>query len=252
MPSTLWPVWSPLWKRRNRWGGWLVRFTIAAVMLVLNAAGYEAVLRIAEWRDVSLWDSTCWVDRAIPATPWSLLVYATLYLYFAATILLAPRGDRGCAALCLHMQAQVFLGLGTFVVFLTLPTHIGVRAEMEALLPEMAGPLRAAYERLYEVDVPYNAWPSLHVSLSLLMLLTSARFTLGRHQRHPYWPAGRGDGLVLALWWPAWVALCWSVVATKQHFFLDVWTGALAALCVWFLYLRRRLDRAVDGELQKT
>lgn len=249
MPSSLWPVWSPLWKQRGRWGGWMMRFVVAGVMVALNALGYETILRIAEWRDVSVWDSTCWVDRAISATPWSLGVYFTLYLYFAATILLAPRGDRGVAALCLHMQAQVLLGIGTFVIFLALPTYISVRAEMEALIPEMHGALRAAYEHLYEVDVPYNAWPSLHVSLSLLMLLTSARFTLGRHERHRYWPPGRWDRIVLALWWPAWVALCWSVVATKQHFFLDVWTGALAALVVWFLYLRRRLAVAVDGDL---
>jgi membrane-associated phospholipid phosphatase len=209
-------------------------------MLVLNGVGYEVTLRIAEWRGVSVWDSECWIDRAIPATPWAMWIYSSLYLYALATILLAPRGDKGVRALCVHLQGQVWLGSISYAIFLLLPTEIHIRAEMEAALTDVDGPLRTAYDILYLADAPYNAWPSLHVSLSLLTLLTALRFARARGEHRSSW-----------IWWGAWVALCWSVVATKQHFFLDVWTGALAALSIWFFYLRTRLNRVLGDWLQK-
>jgi membrane-associated phospholipid phosphatase len=211
--------------------------------LVLVGGTYLCVLRIAEWRAVSLWDSTGAVDRWTPALPWAIAIYFTLYLYFPLTVLLAPRGPRGVEALLFHLQAQVLLTALTSLFFLALPTKIHLRQEMEQAMLTSGALVRGLYEQLYSLDSPWNAWPSLHVSLSLLMLLTCARFTHMRHGRHGLWRAGAHDSVAVAIAAPCWIVLCWSILATKQHFFFDVWTGAIAGWLTWRLYLRPRIER---------
>ncbi len=212
----------------------LARCLILAAHLVLIGGGYSAVLRIAQLRSVSMFDSNTWVDQWVEPRPWAFWVYATLYLYFPITTLMSPRTRKGLLALLLHLQAQLVLSLVTWAVFLALPTEIHIRAQMEEAVQASSPILQQAYEVLYSLDAPWNAWPSLHVSLSLLMWLACVHFTIKPGERHTFWPRGPIDRWMIGVSFLAWLALCWSILATKQHFFFDVWTGALAGLGTWW------------------
>lgn len=169
-------------------------------------------------------------------------MYATLYLYFPLTLALSPRTRTGLRALLVHLQAQIVLTVASGCVFLICPTEIHVRQQMEQAVQATTPAMREVYEGLYRLDRPWNAWPSLHVSLSLLMLLTCAHFKIKTASHHGFWARTRMDRWVLFAGTMTWLVLCWSILATKQHFFFDIWTGALAGFVTWTLYLRPRLE----------
>ena len=234
-----WPVFRPILRLSGH--VWLARIVILIIHLVVLGGGYRCVLQIAETRGISMWDSSSWIDYWIPPTPWAFWVYATLYLYFPITMLLSPRTLEGLRALLLHLQAQVLLSILTWIVFLVCPTEIHIREQMENAIEATTPVLQEAYKGLYLLDARWNAWPSLHVSLSLLMLLACTHFTTRDGERHELWSRGTGDRRMILVGTVAWIALCWSILATKQHFFFDLWTGALAGLATWVIYLRPRL-----------
>jgi hypothetical protein len=246
-PSKLPPTWG--WLRpilRLDQHIWLARLAVLIVHLVLVGGGYRLVLRIADVRAVSLFDSSSWIDYWMQPVPWAFWIYATLYLYFPATVLLSPRTRQGLHALLLHLQAQILLSVLTWCVFLLMPTEIHIRSQMEWAVKASTPTLQKAYDILYALDARWNAWPSLHVSLSLLMLLACVHFTVKPGDRHSIWRRGRGDRWMAMAGFAAWLALCWSILATKQHFFFDLWTGAAAGMATWVLYLRPRLH-ALSG-----
>jgi hypothetical protein len=234
-----WAILRPILRLSQHIG--LARATILAIHLVFIGGGYRLVLYIAESRGISMWDSRSWIDDWVPPVPWAFWIYASLYLYFPITMLLCPGTRAGLRALLLHLQAQIILSLCTWCVFLICPTEIHIREQMEVAVQASTPILQEAYKSLYQLDSRWNAWPSLHVSLSLLMLLACAHFTTQPGSRHRLWSRGRGDRWMITAGSVAWLALCWSILATKQHFFFDLWTGALAGLVTWSFYLRPRL-----------
>jgi membrane-associated phospholipid phosphatase len=74
---------------------------------------------------------------------------------------------------------------------------------------------------------PYAAMPSLHAADALIVGITLA--IIVKH----WWAK--------ALWllWPAWV--CFSVMATANHFWLDCAAGMLVALIAGAIVHRRRI-----------
>lgn len=73
---------------------------------------------------------------------------------------------------------------------------------------------------------PYAAMPSLHAADSLIVGVTMALIV-----RKPIWKA-------LWLAWPVWVSFC--VIATGNHFWLDILAGAaIAGLAAAVIYRRR-------------
>ena len=76
------------------------------------------------------------------------------------------------------------------------------------------------YRKMIEIDTPpANAAPSLHVSLTCLLLFTLVR-DLPR-----LWPV-----------WAGFIALVWcSTLVTRQHHLIDVATGVLLTCLVIYL-----------------
>ncbi|HTK60644.1 MAG TPA: phosphatase PAP2 family protein [Candidatus Baltobacteraceae bacterium] len=96
------------------------------------------------------------------------------------------------------------------------------------LLPRPPIATASAFDRLlaalYAADRPTNLFPSLHVSLSFLFALAAGRA----------WPKRR-------LWFLAWaVLIAASTLFTRQHYFVDVIGGALAAFAAWRIFLGKR------------
>ena len=89
----VWRAWDPLWARRNALGGELLTLAGLVVLLVVNGFGYPTVARIAAWRGVTVWDPTTPLDLWIPALPWTVAIYSTMYLYLPFGVLSAPRSD---------------------------------------------------------------------------------------------------------------------------------------------------------------
>jgi membrane-associated phospholipid phosphatase len=75
----------------------------------------------------------------------------------------------------------------------------------------------------YELDPPYNCFPSLHVAYACVSALTCYR-------------VHRGVGRAAAVW-AALIGV--STLYTKQHYVVDVIAGALAAYVAYLLFLRR-------------
>jgi membrane-associated phospholipid phosphatase len=78
---------------------------------------------------------------------------------------------------------------------------------------------------------PYAAMPSLHAADALIVGISLARVC------RRWWAK--------AVWmlWPAWV--WFSVMATANHFWLDVVAGILVALIAAFVIQRRRMRRRI-------
>lgn len=155
------------------------------------------------------------LDRMIPLQPAWMFVYGSLYV-FAMVLPLLVVGDR--ALVRRAMQGYVLVILLSYAVFLLCPTS-GPRLDTIAVTGFTTWTLQA----LYEMDPPYNCFPSLHVAYSFVAAFACRR-------------VHRGVG-VAAVVWAALIAI--STLFTKQHYVADVVGGTVAALLAEVLFLRR-------------
>jgi hypothetical protein len=88
---------------------------------------------------------------------------------------------------------------------------------------------------MHTIDTPYNAWPSLHVVQSLLIVLVLRRWKVI-------------SGFKEAGVWVAWVLLCLSIMTTKQHFFWDLISGIITGLIGWYWMCKPAMDSTTNEE----
>ncbi len=214
-----WRAWAPLWRDREAAEGRLFPWALLLIVGAISGGGYGLIVQVNAWRATTVWDpSTPW-DFTIPVVPWSILAYLSLYFYFPLALKSATRTDRGRFELILLHQGILILSLVSFAFFLAFPCEILVTEQVPAELivgSDYPGPLFAAV-RFF--DRPYNAWPSLHISLSFLMLLF-----LIRQWTRP---------LAVAALSASWILLALSILTTKQHYIFDLASGLALAIGVW-------------------
>jgi len=194
----------------------------AAALTALFAAIYGSLNWLTAQREHRL---QLWFDweLAIPLVPWMVWPYLSLVAsFFLPMFALDATRIR---ALCRRLAfATVVSGLA----FLLFPAELGfVRAD------PVAGH-DAAFRFIHALDLPHNLAPSLHVSFSLVLLLTL-------RSASPSWLRAGFD---------VWLALLIaSVLFTHQHHVLDVAGGMLVALAAraavrpdgrWSINLPRR------------
>ena len=154
------------------------------------------------------------LDRTLSVQPAWTLVYGSLYVFIVALPLLVVRQPELYRR---AMQAYLMVMLVGYAGFLLYPTV----APRPAQVPGdgfSAWTLRL----VYSIDPPHGCFPSLHVAYSFVSALTCYRV-------HP------GVGVIAGLW-AALIGV--STLYTKQHYVLDVITGALAAYVAYWLFLR--------------
>jgi hypothetical protein len=149
------------------------------------------------------------LDRAIGFHPYAWVwIYQSEYLIVNAIPWLARRREE----LIRYVRGFAALSLVSFIVFLLFP--------IRAPRPPVDNP-KGMYWLLQLYDVPTNCLPSLHAGMVVFTLAFGNRI-IGRE-------VGRGVKLLFAVWGGL---ILYGTLATKEHYVVDIVTGALLALIV--------------------
>ena len=252
MPAALkpWPgIWRAAWSRREACGGALFPAFVLLVGALTVAAPYFVSNNIAATYLATVWDPECSLDRSFPVVNWMIAPYAAFYLLFPATLAAAPRDDRGRMELVLGLQALSWTTWACVAVFLLLPAEVDLRGQLTTHWVDTPPNdfEQLLFALVHDSDAPWNAWPSLHIVHSYMLVRLMTRWAL-RSRRHRVRAM-----LGLALIWSEWSMLCVSVLATKQHYLFDLLTGAVVAHVAWVVFARalKRLDEQDIGALAR-
>jgi membrane-associated phospholipid phosphatase len=154
-----------------------------------------------------------WVELQ-PAWIWFYISYYPLLIlaYFITTGLPAQRVYFGAIALSAVVGFFVFLFFPTVISRDLYPWH-----GANDWSTQMLAHIRAA-------DVPVNCLPSMHVCMSFIAVSCISLV------------CGRVGRLLLWAWF---LAICYSTMATKQHYFVDLVAGFALGLTCTAIFLRR-------------
>ena len=148
-------------------------------------------------------------ERHIPFVPLMIVPYMSIDLFFIAAPFMCV-DDRRHRAIAARLIASIMVGALFFVLF-------PLRFAFER--PAADGWLGTAFNIFRMLDKPYNQFPSLHITLGVILLELYARRT-------------RGVLRVAICVWFALIGL--SAVLTYQHHVIDVVGGlGLAVLCFY-------------------
>jgi len=188
-------------------------------------ASYYVIVHVAAASGRVGWDPTTDLDRWLPAVPIALMPYLTHVLYYPACVVRCPPGEPGTRALIGLLQTLVQVALISFAVFLFCPAKVDLRDPLQDPLLASHPLLARAFACLHALDPPFNAWPSLHISHTLVALLFIQYYENRKVVRWCLWCA----------WW----LLAASTLLTKQHLVFDGLTGAALGLGAWYWGARR-------------
>lgn len=159
------------------------------------------------------------VDNIVPFSPHAVWFYLSFFLFIPLGYFCSP-----IKRARLLMFAMQLCALVSGTVYLLYPTTMLYH---EYDLTTFSG---HALSALINIDSPQNLLPSLHVSLTLVVLnaLWSVKYKF-RTLTYCLWAA----------------AICVSVLVLKRHLFIDVVTGAVTACCaLWVVHAAKyRLER---------
>lgn len=154
------------------------------------------------------------LDRWIPFTPWSMALYASLWLYISLVPALLTWRE-----LPPYLAAVTLLSLAGFACFFFWPTAVP--------RPDIDWSRYPSVAFLKAVDASGNACPSLHVAFAVLTALWLQRLLVQLR-------APRPAQLLSGLWC---LGILWSTLATKQHVALDLYAGTALGLAVALPFL---------------
>lgn len=160
------------------------------------------------------------LDQAIPLVPAWSVVYGSLFLAALLPVMVVHQQELVRRTILAFLMAWLI----SYAVFLAYPTVSSRPAEVAG-----DGFFDWTLRIIYESDIRYNCFPSLHVAQCFIAALVC-------HRVH------RGVGAA-AVAWACLVAL--STLFTKQHYVLDVVGGVFLAGLAWFAFLRGYASDAV-------
>ncbi len=186
------------------------RYLLLALVLLWEAAGYFLINTFTHSREA--FTLSLQLDIVLPFLPSFAIFYIMEYILGVLPFLLIE------SKRLLRSVALLYLAVITFsyIVFFLFPVQM-LRPE---IIPQtISGELVSL---IYLMDLPYNAFPSLHI---ILMLLSGLILFSVRNPAAPF---------MLFMFVP--VAL--STVLIKQHYILDVLGGVVVAVAAFLLFLR--------------
>ncbi|AKF04101.1 phosphatase PAP2 family protein [Sandaracinus amylolyticus] len=158
------------------------------------------------------------LDLAIPYWPWTVWIYGTAtWAVFLAWAIVPSRLEAR------RLWASIAIASITCaVIFMVFPTTYP-----RALYPTPDDGSLTALELadLRDADTAANCVPSLHVALAALMALSGTSFPFAR-------AGARRALVVLCVTWATLVAL--ATLTVKQHYVVDVPSGALVGALAWW------------------
>lgn len=178
-------------------------FTIIPGYLVIGAIVADGVLHRPELP----------LDRMLPLQPAWSLVYLSLFDAALLPVFVVHQQD------LIRRVVLAFLSIWllAYACFLAWPTVAPKPDEVPG-----SGFSVAVLRVIYDSDIAYNCFPSLHVAQCFVAAFACQR-------------VHRGVGVV-TLAWAVLVAL--STLFTKQHYVADVLGGFVLAVLAWLLFLR--------------
>ncbi len=190
---------------RYRVSDWLIKFIWLLVILLL-ASGYFLLNKPRG--SVHVLETT--VDDWIPLIPAFVFPYVSLYTLLAVSLWRFWKADMGMFKLA---ALAVFIDLAlSYLIYVFFQTKIE--------RPVITGSDISSdvLRWVYSVDKPFNAFPSLHTSLSALCTLLWRK-------------AGSNVWLIILLWALLIIA---STVLVKQHYIVDVLGGMAVAILSYY------------------
>ncbi len=180
----------------------------SGILVVIWILAPYVILQHVEISPV-LWIPQLAIDRAIPVNFQSIWIYYSFYLLLGLVGLTVEKK--------LFIQYLYTIGWVTAVshaVFLFMPNGV-LRTDIDF----QSAP--AIYQMLASLDLPRNAMPSLHASLSVVAAI-AVQFS----QVFPRWSK--------PLVWLWLLVIFWSTIALRQHVSLDLMAGIMIAATVWW------------------
>ena len=235
-----WPAWSVIWRHRMALEQRALPVVCVGLIVLLLGVPYLLINLTMDSIGWSAFDPAISLDEKIPFISWMIIPYSTLYLYYPLGAILAPRNDTGRREMMVLYQTILLVSWIIFLFFIFLPTEIHIREQIPSSTRTGEGAWGWAYGvMLHNADKPWNAWPSLHIIQSLLIVLTVDFWWRKKLQREPGFKNIRH--LARTVMWAGWLLLSASVLTTKQHFVWDLATGIVVALITWKLVLKPAL-----------
>ena len=108
------------------------------------------------------------IDWDLPFVPWMVIPYYSFYLYFPWAAWMGSSDRHRQNGLVFH-QRLIASAWVAFIIFLLFPVEIELRSQAYGA----EGLFGLMMSALHEADAPYNAWPSIHVLLSILVVFLS-------------------------------------------------------------------------------
>ncbi len=189
---------------------WQTKLALTLVLPIAFCVFYFLLQHLTEMR-VTTFKLTS-VDRWIQFQPEWIWVYQSVYLAMP----IAPWLAASKRELRRYGEGFVLLSLIGFGIFSLYPVAAPRPTDV---------PAHEMYALLITYDGIGNAFPSLHCALTFYHLLFAEHTTTTLLSRR-----GRLLWRVIGGFWTA--AICYSTLATKQHYFVDVVAGLVLATAV--------------------
>ena len=116
-----------------------------------------------------------------------------------------------------------------FAMFLIFPVEIELRSQAQGA----EGLFGFLMTTLHEADTPYNAWPSIHVLLSILVVMFVRYVSLEE---------GTWNTPLAVVVWISCALLVASTALIKQHYVFDGISGIALAFGLWYGWIRPALN----------
>jgi membrane-associated phospholipid phosphatase len=187
------------------------RLILVLLVIVVFSAVYFPINYLTAFRQT--YTLGILIDNLIPFLPLTVFIYHLTYVLWFLPYLVIKK----IKTLRKLTWAYLALLLISAVIFLIFPVEV-IRPEVVA-----GGFLGWLINTFYSMDLPYNAFPSIHASYTLL-----AGLVFYKYNKKIGWGA-----LILSF------LIILSTLTFKQHYLLDSVAGIILSIGAYFFFFRR-------------